>query len=102
KERVCGGWRGCEWQADIAPNAAARSARGGGGEAAGVCNRNGGMLGSARVGEAILALWSHGQADGAEVRGAVQEERQERRQRCGSDLRGGESTEHALRAGQDG
>ena len=33
----------------------------------------------------------HGEADGTEVRGAVSQERQERQQRCGGDLRGGES-----------
>src|SRR3990170_2192625 len=49
------------------------------------------------VGAAVRAPWAYGEADGAEVRGAVPKERQERRQRCGGHLRGGDAPEHAVR-----
>ena len=43
----------------------------------------------------------HGEADGAQVRRALQEERQERWQRCRGGVRGGEPAEHALCAGEE-
>ncbi len=64
-------------------------------------DRAGGVLGSARVGAALSGAGAHGEVDGAAVCRAVPQERQERRQRRRSDLRSGESTEHALRADQD-
>ena len=42
-----------------------------------------------------------GAADGTEVRRALSQERQERRQRRRGDLRGGRSPQHALRAGEE-
>ena len=46
-------------------------------------------------------LWAPGAADGAEVRGALSQERQERRQRRRGDLRGGQPPQHALCAGEE-
>jgi len=86
KERVFAARGGCGWKDGVAPNGAPRSARGVSRDAAAVRDRNGGVFGCARVGAALRALRAHREIDGAEVRGAVQEERQERRQRCGSYL----------------
>src|SRR6266480_2995799 len=52
------------------------------------------------MGAPFLRGRSYGEADGAKVRDTVSQERQERWQRCGGDLRGGRPPEHALRAHQ--
>jgi hypothetical protein len=62
-----------------------------------VPDRTGGLLRGARLGTALCAARPHGEADGAEVRGAVPQERQQRR---GGNLRGGEPAFDALRAGE--
>ena len=50
---------------------------------------------------AVSAAGAHCAADGPEVRGALQEERQERRQRRGGGMRGGDTPDHALCSGQE-
>src|SRR6267143_3852319 len=78
----------------------ARSAHTDGGSFISVPDRDGSLLGGSRVGPPVPGARPHGEADGAQVRGTLQEERQERRQRCRSDLRGGDAAEHALCAGE--
>jgi hypothetical protein len=57
-----------------------------GSDLAAVPDRHGGVFGVARMGTAIPGARAHGAADGAGVRGALKEERQERRQRRRGDL----------------
>ena len=50
----------------------------------------------------ISAARTHGEADGAQVRGALSQERQERRERRRGRVRSGEPAEHALCTGEVG
>jgi hypothetical protein len=56
----------------------------------------------ASLGPAIAETRLHGEAHRAAVRQALREKQQERRQRCGGDLRGDEPAEYAFRCGQIG
>src|SRR6185503_18645297 len=85
----------------VAQDGVASSADGSRRAAAGVFDRAGSVLGSSRVGTAVSGVGAYGEADGAAICRSVSQERQERRQRRRSDLRGGEPAEHALRADQD-
>ena len=51
---------------------------------------------------AAALAWAFGEVDRAAAGQAVRQARQERRGGCGSALRGDESTDDALRAGEDG
>ena len=66
--------------------------------------RDGGLLGVAPLGTAAARHGHGGEADRAALRLALspeRQDRQERRSRCGGDLRGGFAPQHALRAGQE-
>ena len=63
---------------------------------AAVPDRHGSVLRRARVGATLRAARASGAVDGTEVRGALPQKWQERRQRCRSDLRGGHPSEHAV------
>src|SRR6266568_3293314 len=86
KERVLAARGGRCRARGAAAHGAARSTVGGRGWIIAVSDRHGGVLGGARVGPAVPGVGAHGAAGGAQVCGSVQEERQERRQRCRGDL----------------
>ena len=56
----------------------------------------------APLGAPTAGAWIHGEVDRTAVREAVCEEQQERRQRCGGDLRSDEPAAYAVRSGEDG
>jgi transposase len=56
----------------------------------------------ASLGQALSGVGSRGPVDLSELRPPLCQGQQERRARCGSDLRGIELVEHAFRAGEDG
>jgi len=56
KDVVFAARSGCDGKDRFAPDGASRPTRGGGGEAAGVCDWHGGVLGRARMGATLQPL----------------------------------------------
>jgi transposase len=77
-------------------------ARGDGRQSAALRDRHGGMFDVASLGQALSSVGSRGPVDPSEFRPPLCQGQQERRARCGSNLRGVEPTEHAFRTGEDG
>ena len=72
--------------------------------AARLSRRHGGLLGVAPLGTTAASDGHGGEADRAALRltlSSERQDRQERRSRCGGDLRGGFASQHALRARQE-
>src|SRR4029450_1517193 len=59
------------------------------------------LSGSKRIGPRAASAWPPGQADTAELCEGLPQTQQERCERCGSYLRGGDATFDAVRADQD-
>src|SRR5215469_7506047 len=63
---------------------------------------DGGLWKRAPLGAEAVRARAHGQADCSAICEAVREGQQERRARCGGNLRGGGSAKHAIRSRQVG
>jgi len=66
-----------------------------------VCDRNGGVCEGELLSPRVDSAWLRRASDAAELCGGLRQAQHERCGRCGSNLRSGEASGDALRAGED-